>query len=484
MPMRAYEIIQRKQSGWANSAEEIRFMVAGALDGRVQEAQVSAWFMAIHFQGMDGEETWELTRAMRRSGREFDLDGLPGYKLDKHSTGGVGDKVSFILAPMLAAAGLVVPSITGRGLGHTGGTLDKLESLPGLRTDLDEEEFLGVLKDCGLSLIGQTAELVPADRMFYALRDVTATVDSVPLICASILSKKFAEGIDGLVLDVKCGSGAIFPDLRRARELAGALVGIARRGDREVAALITDMDAPLGRQVGNWNELVESLECLRGHGSPDLMEVSLALGCAALLLSGRSRDPAEALAGLKAVIADGSAAEALLKMVEAQGGAREWLLKPHRAPRPAHGRTVIPGGKGFVQAIDAREVGLVAVALGAGRARVDEDVDHTAGFTIHRQVGEFLEADAPVCDIYSSRVEELDPLAERIREAWRIGPERPDPPGEILVRDGDGAQWVSRVVETVGAPFSAADWRELLAAEGLGLSPHPLAGDGTGRSSR
>ena len=471
--MTAYEIIQHKQQGQANTAEEIRFMVDGALSGRVQESQIAAWFMAIYFRGMTPEETWVLTDAMWHSGEVFDLSAIDAHKADKHSTGGVGDKITFILAPMLAACGLVVPSITGRGLGHTGGTLDKMESLPGLRSGLDQDEFRKVLRDTGLSLIGQTENLVPADRLFYALRDVTATVASVPLICASILSKKLAEGIDSLVLDVKCGYGAIFQEFSQAEELARNLVAIADRGGKAVCALITDMNAPLGRQIGNWNELVESMECLAGYGSPDLMEVSYALGAAALMTAGEETSLEAALRRLHAVIHDGSALERYYMMIEAQGGSREWFLHPQRAPRPKAGRSLISESGGYVHDINSRELGLAAVSLGAGRQKKDDQVDHSAGISIHRHLGEYIRPGDPVCDIYASGDVDLEAIAPRILAAWDIRPERPVIEHSTCAHADGAPGWPSRILASIGLPFTPADWRTVLAEVGLGLRPHP-----------
>lgn len=471
--MTPYEIIQRKQRGEANTAEEIRFMVAGALDGRVMEAQLSSWFMSIYFQDMSAEETWILTEAMRGSGAVLDFSALPGRKVDKHSTGGVGDKITFILAPLLAAAGLPVPSITGRGLGHTGGTLDKLESLPGLRTRLDQEEMARVLAAAGCVLVGQTENLVPADRLFYALRDVTATVESAPLICSSILSKKLAEGLDALVLDVKFGHGAIFRERAQAANLARRLVAAATRGGLPTAALLTVMNAPLGRQIGNWNELVESDECLQGHGSPDLMELTLALGTAVLVLAEPGLASAAALRRLKGHIADGSARERFLLMVEAQGGSRQWFLHPQRAPRPAHGRTVTADKAGWIADIMSRELGLAAILLGAGRARKEDAIDHTAGITLHRHLGERVQAGEALCDIYTSREGvDLEALLDRVRAAFTVVA-APPAPGAVVHVDAGGLAWSSRVDETIGLPFNASQWQELARSEGLGLAAHP-----------
>jgi pyrimidine-nucleoside phosphorylase len=473
--MTPYEIIQRKQRGEANTAEEISFMVKGALNGQVMEAQLSAWFMAIYFKGMQPEEIWELTRMMRDSGRVFDFSALGGTCIDKHSTGGVGDKITFILAPMLAAAGLVVPSITGRGLGHTGGTLDKMESLPGMKTRLAEDEMRSVLELAGHSLIGQTDDLVPADKLFYALRDVTATVESVPLICSSILSKKLAEGIKGLVLDVKHGHGAIFRDAEQAATLAGKLVEIAQAGKLPVAALLTDMNAPLGRQIGNWNEMVESDECLMGHGSPDLMEVSLALGVAALELAGFGKSPAEALELLKATIETGKARELFHAMLKAQGADIDWLLHPHHAPRPSRGLTVTSTTNGHVADIDSRVLGLATVSLGAGRKRKEDDVDPLAGISIHKHVNERVRAGEALCDIYCSGDADLEELASRVRDAWKIGADSAITAGEELLCDTNGTPWRSRVSRCMGTSFSAEDWQKLVREKGLGLKAHPYS---------
>ena len=472
--MTPYEIIQHKQKGLANTAEEIRFMVAGALDGTVMEAQLSSWFMAIYFQDMSPEETWLLTEAMRDSGKVLAFEGLAGRRVDKHSTGGVGDKITFILAPLLAAVGCVVPSITGRGLGHTGGTLDKLESLPGLRTRLDQPAMRAVLEAAGCCLVGQTEDLAPADRLFYALRDVTATVESAPLICSSILSKKLAEGVDALVLDVKFGHGAIFRERAQALELARRLVDAAGRGGLPVAALLTDMHAPLGRQIGNWNELVECDECLQGHGSPDLVELSLALGTASLVLAESGLEPVAALRRLKAALADGSARERFLLMIEAQGGSRDWFLSPHQAPRPAAGRTVTASSSGWVTDIQSRELGLVGIQLGAGRAHKEDGIDHTAGITLHRHLGEVVREGEALCDLYGAASIDLEALIGRARAAFTIGHARPAVERPIWT-DARGLAWGSRVSQSLGLPFTAQEWVELIVREGLGLREHPYS---------
>jgi pyrimidine-nucleoside phosphorylase len=461
--MSAYEVIQHKQQGLANTAEEIRFMVAGALDGRVEAPQLSAWFMAIYFRGMSPEETWVLTRAMLESGRVLDMSFADSPVIDKHSTGGVGDKVTFVLGPLWAACGLRVPTITGRGLGHTGGTVDKLESIPGIELGQSQQDMARILARTGLCILRQTEDLVPADRLFYALRDVTATVESVPLICGSILSKKLAEGLDCLVLDVKCGSGAIFQRMEQARELAESLVAICRAGGKPALALITAMDVPLGRQVGNWNELVECVECLQGHGPADLMDVTLALGVAGLLKLGLCDNAEEALLRLRAVIDDGSAFRCLVDTVAAQGGQTDWLLNLHHAPRPRSGITVTAPRAGVITGLDARAIGRIAVDLGAGRQRREDPVDPLAGLTLNRKPGDRVRTGDALCDLFVGPAGvDLQALANRAAAAYTIG-DTELPAGHD-----------ERLLACIDAPFSPEQWRSLRDRVGLGLRPHPL----------
>jgi pyrimidine-nucleoside phosphorylase/thymidine phosphorylase len=354
----------------------------------VPDYQAAALLMAIYFRGLDGAELNALTDAMLHSGDVVDLSELPGAKVDKHSTGGVGDKISLHLAPAVAACGVNVPMISGRGLGHTGGTLDKLESIPGFRVDLPVERFREVLAACGMALIGQTERLAPADKRLYALRDVTGTVESIPLIAASIMSKKLAEGIDGLVLDVKVGSGAFMKTPERARELAATLVDIGRRAGKRVSAFITDMDQPLGRWVGNAVEVHESLEVLAGRGEPDLVELTLALGGEMLVLGGAARTFDEGREKIATVLKNGAALERFKQCVELQGGAlpettRGWFAEETvRVPVTQ---------AGYVQAIDAEVVGLSAIALGAGRLRKEDDVDPSTWIWLKKKVGERVE---------------------------------------------------------------------------------------------
>jgi pyrimidine-nucleoside phosphorylase len=387
--MNPVEIIRSKRDGRALAPGEIAAFVRGVTDGSVPDYQAAALLMAVYFRGLDGAELAALTDAMLHSGDVLDLSELPLPKVDKHSTGGVGDKISLHLAPAVAACGVAVPMISGRGLGHTGGTLDKLEAIPGFSVNLDESQFRSVLRDCGLALIGQTERLAPADKRLYALRDVTGTVESIPLIAASIMSKKLAEGIDGLVLDVKVGSGAFMKTLERARELARTLVDIGRRAGKRVSAVLTDMDQPLGRYVGNAVEVHESLEVLSGRGEPDLVELTLALGAEMLLVAGVARDAADGRERIARVLGDGSALARFRRCVELQGGR---LPATTRGWFAGDALPVRAGADGYVRAIDAEQIGLAALALGAGRTRKEDAIDPGAWVRLHKKVGERVAA--------------------------------------------------------------------------------------------
>ncbi len=432
--MRPYEVIHRKRDGRPVEPEAIAELVSGYAEGRVPDYQMAAFCMAVFFRGMGEEELHALTRAMLHSGDVLDLSDLPGPKVDKHSTGGVGDKTSLALAPLAAACGVRVPMVSGRGLGHTGGTLDKLESIAGFRIDLPVERFREVLRDVGACLVGQTARIAPADRKLYALRDLTATVESIPLIAASIMSKKLAEGIDGLVLDVKVGSGAFMKRLPQARELGRTLVAIGRGMGKDVTALVTDMDQPLGLAVGNALEVREVLDLLGGGGPPDLRELTVVLVAEMLLLGGVAPSLAEARARVEQAIADGRGLRKLREIVEAQGGDGRVVTEPDRLP--ASGRTfdvAAPGG-GRVEAIDAEAIGLAAMALGAGRSRVEDRVDHAAGIVLRRKVGEPVEAGAPLATLHpgAAPLEPVEAVAARVRGAYRIGT-GPAAPGPLVV---------------------------------------------------
>ena len=387
--MRAVDLIRCKRDGGELSRDEITFLVEGLTDGLVPTYQWAALAMAIVWRGMTPAETAALVEAMLHTGTVLDLSEIPGPKVDKHSTGGVGDKTSLILAPIAAACGVTVPMVSGRGLGHTGGTLDKLESIPGFRIDLDLAAYRRVARECGLVLIGQTAEIAPADRVLYALRDATATVESIPLITASILSKKLAEGIDSLVLDVKCGDGAFMSRIEDARALAVSMTSIGRALGKPVQALITSMDVPLGLTVGNALEVVESVACLKGHGPADLMEVSLELAAEMLLLGGVATSRDEALDRCQRSIADGSALERFRRVVVAQGGDGRVCDEPEQVlPRAGCVELVKAERSGYLHELKAFSVGQASMLLGAGRRTAEDAIDPAAGIVLHRTVGD------------------------------------------------------------------------------------------------
>jgi pyrimidine-nucleoside phosphorylase len=411
-------VIAKKRDGAALSREEIRAFVRGATDGSWADYQLAAMLMAIVCRGMTAEETAHYTDAMMHSGVVADLSALKRPKADKHSTGGVGDKISLHLAPMVAACGVVVPMISGRGLGHTGGTLDKLESIPGFRVNLSLAAYQAQLDRIGLALIGQTADLAPADKKLYALRDVTATVESIPLICGSILSKKLAEGIDVLVLDVKFGRGAFMKDKARAKELAEALVSVAKAMGKPTRAVLTAMEQPLGRNVGNALEVIESIECLRGRGPADTMEVTYALGEQMLLLAKVASSVAEARSKLEASITTGAALKKFRELVAAQGGDAGVVDEVSRLPRAKY-RVPLPAPRsGVVVSVDAMTVALAALRLGAGRSRAEGTIDPAVGVSELSKIGEQVERGAPLAVIHASdekaAVEAKAKLAEAI----------------------------------------------------------------------
>jgi pyrimidine-nucleoside phosphorylase len=395
-------IIAKKRDGQALSRAEIDAFVRGATDGSWADYQLSALLMAIFLRDMTAEETADYTDAMMRSGIVADLSGVPGTKVDKHSTGGVGDKISIPLAPMVAACGVPVPMISGRGLGHSGGTLDKLESIPGFRTDLSLDAYRDQLARVGCCLIGQTKELAPADKKLYALRDVTATVECVPLICGSILSKKLAEGIDALVLDVKFGGGAFMKTKADARKLAEALVRVGRAGGKKVRALLTAMDQPLGRTVGNALEVSESIACLRGDGPADVMELTYALGSHMLVLGSVAPNEAEARTKLEAAVREGSALAKFREIVTTQGGDVRVLDDPGRLPQASLVTEILAGRAGFVSEVSAMGVALTALRLGAGRAQAEGRIDPAVGVSELVKIGEQVEAGAVLAKVHAN----------------------------------------------------------------------------------
>ena len=428
------ELIARKRDGGRLSDEQIARLLLEFEQGELADYQMSALLMAIFFRGMDEAETVALTRAMLRSGDELDLSSIPGAKVDKHSTGGVGDKVSICLAPLVAACGVRVPMVSGRGLGHTGGTLDKLEAIPGFDVQLDVPTFTRILREVGACMIGQTDRIAPADRRIYALRDVTATVESIPLIVASILSKKLAEGIDALVLDVKVGRGAFMKTRGDALALASALVRVGTAAGKRVNALLTDMDTPLGLTIGNALETREAIEVLRGGGPADLIECTLALGAEMLIAGGAAADPAEARAKLRAAIASGAAAEVAARMIAAQKGDPAVMEDPGRLPAAPVISEVRAGEDGFVVALDPLELGLSAVALGAGRTRADQAVDPAVGVEIVATRGARVARGGALARIHARRPAEAEAVSGRILAAFRLGPEPPATAPLVLER--------------------------------------------------
>jgi len=421
------EILAAKRDGLTLAEAEIRRLITSFTDGALADYQMAAFLMAVFFRGLDDAETVALTEAMLHSGSVLDLAGVRGTKVDKHSTGGVGDKVSICLAPLFAACGVPVPMVSGRGLGHTGGTLDKLEAIPGFRTDMSTADFARIVGEIGTCMIGQTKDIAPADKRIYALRDVTATVESIPLIVASILSKKLAEGIDGLVLDVKVGRGAFMKDEKRARDLADKLVRVGTRAGKKVVAVLTRMDAPLGRSVGNANETREALEVLLGRGPADLVECTLVLGAEMLVLGGKAKSTTEATATLQAAIASGAAVRVMEKMVEAQGGDAKVVADPSRLEVASEVVEVKAPRAGFVADIDALAIGLTGVAMGAGRTRADQKVDPAVGIEIDAKPGEAVKAGQVVARIFVRTRSAADPLLERVAMAFTYADAAPQP---------------------------------------------------------
>jgi len=420
--MRAVDLIRHKRDGGALDASQIAWLVEGLSSEEVTHYQWAALLMAIVWRGMNDDETRALTEAMMHSGIIVDLSETPGLKVDKHSTGGVGDKTSLILAPIAAACGVPVPMVSGRGLGHTGGTLDKLESIPGFRVQLDLKRYKEVLNECGLVMIGQTAEIAPADKTLYALRDATATVESIPLIAASIMSKKLSEGIDALVLDVKTGHGAFMQRLEDSRALARAMCAIGRGMGKEIVALLTRMDQPLGCAVGNAVEVAESIACLQGNGPADLMELSIELAAEMVVLGKLAPTIEEGRYWCRRTIEDGTALERFRRLVVAQGGDPKVVDDPERLPAPRQ-RVELPSPKaGVVESLVARPIGHATMLLGAGRARVDSTIDPAVGVILHKKVGDPVEAGEPLCTILVNADAKLSEVREMILKAYTIGP--------------------------------------------------------------
>jgi pyrimidine-nucleoside phosphorylase len=430
--MHAVDIIRQKRDGGALSEEQIAFFIAGVTGGSIPDYQASAFLMAVLLRGMSDQETAWLTQAMVRSGDRADLTSIPGIKVDKHSTGGVGDKASLVLAPLAAACGAVVPMMSGRGLGHTGGTVDKLESIPGFRLDLSLDELRRALGAVGVAMIQQTARIAPADKKLYALRDVTGTVESIPLICGSIMSKKIAEGIGALVLDVKVGGGAFMKTDADARALASSLVAIGNASGVRTEAVLTAMDAPLGRAVGNANEVVESIETLKGRGPADLETLSVTLAARMLVLARIAPDMAEAEARVRRALASGEGLERFRRMVAEQGGdpriADDYSLLPS-----APGSHVVSASRsGFVVSLDAFLVGRASMLLGAGREQASDRIDPGVGITVHAKPGERVAAGDKVLELHYRSDRGLEDSARMAAAAVTIGDGQVTPPPLII----------------------------------------------------
>jgi pyrimidine-nucleoside phosphorylase len=439
------DVILKKRNGGTLSREELDFLVQGYVRGEVPDYQMAAFLMAVYFRGMEPREVADLTMAMVESGDRMDLGSIPGIKVDKHSTGGVGDKTTLVLAPLVAAAGVPVAKMSGRGLGHTGGTLDKLESIPGLTVDISPERFLGQVRRIGVAVVGQSQRLVPADGKMYALRDVTATVDSLPLIASSVMSKKIAAGADAIALDVKTGSGAFMKDFDAALALARAMVDIGERAGRRTRALITNMDQPLGYAVGNALELREAVATLAGGGPADLKELCLVLGSHMLVLGGAARDLAEARLRLEQLLVSGAALARLQAMVQAQGGDPRAVLPPGLSGATAPAlpeKDLLPVARyvhllparadGYVTRVDALLVGHAAMLLGAGRARKEDRIDPAVGIVLRRKVGDPVGRGEPLAEVHYNDADRLPAALELLERAYRIEGQRPPVPALIM----------------------------------------------------
>jgi pyrimidine-nucleoside phosphorylase len=435
--MRAVDIIMNKRAGKELTREEIQFLIGGYVAGVIPDYQVSAWAMAVFFQGMSPVETAALTDLMLHSGEVIDLTGVPGPLVDKHSTGGVGDKTSLILAPLVASLGIRDPMMSGRALGHTGGTLDKLEAIPGYRTNLTPEEFKSILIKDGFAMTGQTKEIVPADRLLYSLRDVTGTVESIPLITASILSKKAAEGAEALVLDVKYGSGAFMKKSDDAEKLARSLVDTGTAMGKKMIALLTDMDQPLGNTVGNFLEVEECYNCLDGKASDlsaDLMEVTLELAARMLILGGKAKDTAEARKMCEAALAGGKPKELFLANIKSQGGDCEKFLGLLGNWRSDYGEEIKAASDGYISRIDAWKIGHAAVGLGVGRNRHDDPVSPTAGIEFLRKNGARVKKGEVIINVWGKDAASLEEALPRIAEAVEYSPSVP-PPRRLVLKE-------------------------------------------------
>jgi len=422
--MRMYDLIMKKRNGESLSKAEIEYMINEYVVGNIPDYQMSAFLMAVYYMGMTEEETVAMTQAVARSGDMVDLSAIEGIKVDKHSTGGVGDKTTLIITPMVAACGVKVAKMSGRGLGHTGGTVDKLESIPGFQTVIDQERFFEIVNTEGLCVIGQSGNLAPADKKLYALRDVTATVDSIPLIATSIMSKKLAAGSDAILLDVKTGSGAFMKTLEDSIALAKEMVSIGENAGRKTAALITDMDIPLGNNIGNSLEVIEAVETLKGNGPADLTEVCLQLAGNMLYLAGKGTIE-ECITMAKKTIEDGSALERLAAMVEAQGGDSSVILDTDKFEKAPYAYQIFAQEEGYIAAMNTESCGIASSMLGAGRETKDSVIDYTAGMILNRKVGDYVKKGDLLATMYASDSGLFAKAAERYVSALTFKEEKP-----------------------------------------------------------
>ena len=430
--MTAYEIISKKRDGRTLTRNEIHFFINEFLKGNIEDYQMTALLMSIYFGGMDEQEIFALTESYIDSGNTIDLSDIPGKKVDKHSTGGGGDKVSIILAPLAASLGVIVPMISGRGLGHTGGTLDKLESITGFRVFGEVKDFKKQLSDIGVAMFGQTDSIVPADRTIYALRDVTATIESIPLITASIMSKKIAEGIDGLVLDVKYGNGAFMTEPDRAELLAKNLIDVGAAFGKKVVAYLTSMEQPLGFKVGNWLEIEECIDVLHGNGPRDLLDLTLALTSEMLIIAGKAETSEEARKICIQSVNNGDAYHKFVEMVEYQGGNVDLVKSSKKYPRARFIGIVESDRAGIVTSFDTRETGLISVELGAGRKKTEDQVDPQAGIIFFKKIGDKVEINEPIAEIHSNKPNIIEHMKKRIMKAIEIKVEIDKVPELIL----------------------------------------------------
>ena len=429
--MNVYEIIDKKKRGLELNQTEIEYLINGYVNNEIPDYQISAWLMAVYFQGMTDRELLALTNCMTKSGEIVDLSSIMGVKVDKHSTGGVGDKVTLVVAPIVAACGGKVAKMSGRGLGFTGGTIDKLEAIPGLKTALAEEEFFNMVNEIGLAVMGQSADIAPADKKLYALRDVTATVDSIPLIASSIMSKKLAAGSDKIVLDVTVGSGDFKKDKENAVQLAEKMVAIGNGAGKKTVAILTNMDVPLGKMVGNNLEVVEAIETLKGRGPEDLLAVVVEIASTMLYLA-QIGTKEECMKKVKRVIADGSALEKLKLMVERQGGDGSYIENPDQFEKAIYQHEIIANNSGYIGKMNTEECGKAAVLLGAGREVKDDPIDMTAGIQFNKKTGDVVKQGDIVAIAYSSSKEKLQQGVQKISDIYDIVDKRPQVVPEII----------------------------------------------------